>query len=184
MVWIQLFLIQLRIWFCTASYFIGWRIAVCVWLWKQTNSSLKWTSVVVASPYFLQGGRFSRATVINGRLKELSVTLLNRGNSSTRSLKTPVVTLFGHFDFTREEPGRVQKRIELWDSFGDRSPCCKVAQESGWKFTIQTHLILTPLRKPSNSDIRHSTDLVHALKDLKWRMCGKLSRILRGINLV
>ena len=114
MVWIQLFLIQLRIWFCTASYFIGWRIAVCVWLWKQTNSSLKWTSVVVASPYFLQGGRFSRATVINGRLKELSVTMLNRGNSSTRSLKTPVVTLFGHFGFTCEEPGTVQKRIELW----------------------------------------------------------------------
>ena len=56
------------------------------------------------------GGKWS-----NGRLKELGVTLVNRGNSSSRSLKTPVVTLFGHFDFTREEPGTVQKRIELWD---------------------------------------------------------------------
>ena len=51
----------------------------------------------------------------NGRLKELSITLLNRGNSSSRSMKTFVVTLFGHFDFTREEPGTVQKRIQLWD---------------------------------------------------------------------
>ena len=37
-----------------------------VWLFKQTNSSLKWTTEVVPSHYFLQGGRFSRVTVING----------------------------------------------------------------------------------------------------------------------
>ena len=62
--------------------------------------------------------------VINGsndRLKELSVTLLNRANSSTRSQKTPAVTWFGHLDFTREEPGTVQKGIELWDSFGENT---------------------------------------------------------------
>ena len=60
------FFTQLRIWFRTGSYFIRWHIVVCVWLFKQTNSSLKWTTEVVPSHYFLQGGRFSRVTVING----------------------------------------------------------------------------------------------------------------------
>ena len=95
-------------------------VAACVWLWKQTNSSLKWTSKVVSYHYFLQGGHLSRATVINisnNGLKELSLTLLSRANSSMRSCrKTPAVTLFGHFDFTCV-PATVQKRIELWDSF-------------------------------------------------------------------
>ena len=57
-----------------------------------------------------------------------------RVKASTRSLKAGVVTLIGHFDFTCKEPGTVQKRIELWDSFGDtiaRIGCCKVEQGSG-----------------------------------------------------
>ena len=53
----------------------------------------------------------------NNCLKELSETLLNRANSSTYSQKAPAVTWFGLFYFTREEPGTVQKEIELWDSF-------------------------------------------------------------------
>ena len=129
------FLVQLGIWF-TASYFIRWYmaytagvcfeqasrvkcVAACVWLWKQTNSSLKWTSKVVSYHHFLQGGHLSRATVINisnSGLKELSLTLLSRANSSMRSQKAPAVTLFGHFDF-KCELGTVQKRIELWESF-------------------------------------------------------------------
>ena len=144
------FLIQLRIWFRTGSYFIRWHIAVCVRLFKQTKSSLKWTSEVVPSHYFLQGRGFSRVTVINGPTviskSWVQRYFKNRGNSSTRSLKTPVVSC-GHFDFTGEEPGTVQKRIELWDSFGDtiaRIGCCKVEQGTGWKFTIPTHLIPPP----------------------------------------
>ena len=53
----------------------------------------------------------------NNCLKELCETLLNRANSSTYSQKAPAVAWFGLFYFTREEPGTVQKEIELWDSF-------------------------------------------------------------------
>ena len=77
---------------------------------------------MVSYHYSLKGRRLCRVTVLNGsndRLKELSVTLLNRANSSTRSQKTPAVAWFGHLDFTREEPGTVQKGIELLDSFGE-----------------------------------------------------------------
>ena len=74
------FLTQLRIWFRTASYFIRWRIAVCVWLWKQTNSSLKikmdiWSCslpLLSTRRTLLSGDSNKRS---NGRLKELSVTL-------------------------------------------------------------------------------------------------------------
>ena len=55
------------------------------------------------------------------QVTQLSVTLLNRANSCTRSQKTPAVSWFGHLDFTREEPGMVQKGIELWDSFGENT---------------------------------------------------------------
>ena len=47
---------------------------------------------MVSYHYSLKGRRLCRVTVLNGsndRLKELSVTLLNRANSSTRSQKTP-----------------------------------------------------------------------------------------------
>ena len=57
----------------------------------------------------------------NNCLKELCETLLNRANSSTYSQKAPAVTWFGLFYFTREEPGTVQKGIELWDSFGENT---------------------------------------------------------------
>ena len=53
----------------------------------------------------------------NNCLKELCETLLKRANSSTYSQKAPAVTWFGLFYFTCEEPGTVQKEIELWDSF-------------------------------------------------------------------
>ena len=84
----------------------------------------------------------------NDRLKELSVTLLNRGNCSTRSLKTPVVTLFGHF---QPRPQGVFHAWRAWEgteaiwtlgqSASARIGCCKVEQRTGWKFTIPTHLI-------------------------------------------
>ena len=97
-----------------ASYFIRWHmaynkrrrifeqgsrakyVAACVWLWKQTKSSLKlWKYYLVSYHYSLKGRRLCRVTVINGsndRLKELTVTLLNRANSCRRSQKTPAVT--------------------------------------------------------------------------------------------
>ena len=105
-------------------------------------------------------------------LKELSLTLLKRANSSSRSQKTPAVTLFGHFDFTCEEPGTVQKRIEFWtvltDTIALNISYCKVAgRELGENSTPTPPPPPPPPPKPSHSDNRLSTDPVHALKDLK-----------------
>ena len=79
---------------------------------------------MVSYHHSLKGGRLCRVTVINGSndlRKQLSVTILNRANSSMRSQKTPAVSWFDHLDFTREEPGTIQKGIELWDSFGENT---------------------------------------------------------------
>ena len=176
---------QLRIWF-TASYFIRWCmaysagaffeqasrarcVATCVWLWKQTSSSLKWTSKVVSYHYFLQGGRLSQVTVINisnSGLKELSLTLLSRANCSMRSgrkhLQWPYLVILT----SRVSLGRYRNELNSGKVLRDTialitGSYCKVAgRELGENSTP------TPL-KPSHSDVRHSTDPVHALNDLK-----------------
>ena len=118
----------------------------------------------------------------NNCLKELCETLLNRANSSTYSQKAPAVTWFGLFYFTREEPGTVQKEIELWDSFKgpNRSHWLLQGWAGNWVKIRYPPTYLPPPSKPSNSDIRHSTDPVHVLKDSKianvWTIILNTSR--------
>ena len=179
------FLMQLGIWF-TASYFIRWYmaytagvcfeqasrvkcVAACVWLWKQTNSSLKWTSKVVSYHHFLQGGHLSRATVINisnSGLKELSLTLLSRANCSMRSgrkhLQWPYLVILTSRVSLRRYRNDLISGTVLRDTIALISDCKVVGRELGENSTPPP-----PPLKPSHSDIRHSTNPVHALKDLK-----------------
>ena len=118
---------------CWLSYFT----LVCLWCGRTVSraggrsvyghviTNFSQFSRMGRSLHFLTYGaplaRFGRESSAinwsNNCLKELCETLLNRANSSTYSQKTPAVTWFGLFYFTREEPGKVQKEIELWDSF-------------------------------------------------------------------
>ena len=168
------FLMQLGIWYMAYSAGAFFEqasrvkcVAAWVWLWKQTNSSLQWTSTVVSYHYFLQGGRLSRATVINisnSGLKELSLTLLSRANSSMRSgskhLQWPYLVIFT----SRVSLGWYRNDLisgtVLRDTIALISYCKVAGREHGEDSTP------API-KPSHSDIRHSTDPVHALKDLK-----------------